>query len=264
MGGMTLELSGVCWAPDSASKARERSFRLRSVDLEVGPGEFVGLIGPNGSGKTSLLRCAMRHRRPQVGSVRVHGEDVWHRSARWCAQHIAVMSQEFPQALSLTVRELVSMGRMPHQRLFQGQSVEDLRLLNEALDAMGLKALEGRRYAGLSGGEKQRVHLARVMVQRPHLMILDEPTNHLDPRHQVELLRCVRGMEGAKLASLHDLNLAAMFCDRLCVVQAGEIVAAGTPWQVLTPCLLRRVFELDAVVDSHPSSGCPRITWNLM
>ncbi|MCX2687449.1 ABC transporter ATP-binding protein [Pseudomonas sp. DCB_AW] len=234
---------------------------LQGVDLRVEQGEFVGLIGPNGSGKTSLLRCAYRANEPAEGRVRLGGDDLWQRSARWSAQRIAVVLQEFPDAFGLSVGDIVAMGRAPHKGLFDGDTAEDARQVAQALAQVGLAGEGERAFASLSGGEKQRVLLARALVQTPQLLLLDEPTNHLDPRYQLELLQHLRGLGLSILASFHDLNLAAAFCDRLYVIDGGRIVACGTPQQVLTPALLLQVFGVEALVDPHPLHPYPRITW---
>jgi iron complex transport system ATP-binding protein len=153
------------------------------------------------------------------------------------------------------------MGRAPHQGFFSGDSARDRSLVLEALAAVGLDGYGQHRFHTLSGGEKQRCLLARALAQQPQLMVLDEPTNHLDPRHQIELLGLVRRLGVATLASIHDLNLAAAFCDRLYVIHHGRLVADGSPWDVLTPTLLHEVFGAHALVDKHPLHDYPRITW---
>lgn len=256
---MKLNIEGLGWSVEP--HRRQPRWLLRGVDLHVEEGEFVGLIGPNGSGKTSLLRCAYRSSEPHEGRVALEGEDLWQRSSRWSAQRIAVVLQEFPQDFGLTVRDVVSMGRTPHKGLFEGDTPHDAQLIAEALEQVGLAASAGQGFATLSGGEKQRVQLARALVQQPQLLILDEPTNHLDPRYQLELLQHLRSLGLSILASFHDLNLAAAFCDRLYVIDGGRIVASGTPDQVLTGPLLQQVFGVEALVDRHPLHAYPRITW---
>jgi iron complex transport system ATP-binding protein len=256
-----LALEGVDWSASHGDWSESGPFHLHGIHVRAEPGEFVGLIGPNGSGKTSLLRCAMRFSRPLAGTVRLSGDNLWRRTARWSAQHIAVVSQEFPQAFNLSVREVVAMGRTPHQGPFQGESLVDRGLIERGLVEMGVLHLQNQSFEKLSGGEKQRVLLARALVQSPQLMLLDEPTNHLDPKHQLEILERVKALGIAVVASLHDLNLAAAFCDRLYVIRDGRMVAEGTPWQVLTEELLEDVFGVRAIVDAHPLSGSPRITW---
>ena len=188
-------------------------------------------------------------------------QNVWKQNAKWCAQRVAVVLQEFPEAFGLRVDEVVAMGRTPHKGLLDGDTLHDQQLIQQALESVGMQGFEDHAFATLSGGEKQRVILARALAQQPQLLILDEPTNHLDPRYQLELLKLVKRLNIGTLASIHDLNLAAAFCDRLYVIDHGCIVASGTPHQVLTAELLRDVFDVDALIDTHPLSGYPRITW---
>ena len=232
--------------------------------MRIESGEFVGLIGPNGGGKTSLLRCAMRYSKPESGVVGLSGDDLWAQSARWSAQRIAVVGQEFPSTYGLSVREVVAMGRIPYQRGFQSESTRDRVTVNDALETMGLVHLQDHDFGLLSGGEKQRTLLARAVTQDPQVLILDEPTNHLDPKHQVELLAHVKKLGVAVIASLHDLNLAAAFCDRLYVIKDGRITAQGRPWDVLTPDNLFETYGVEALVDAHPQIGTPRITWKIV
>ncbi|MGY2377282.1 ABC transporter ATP-binding protein [Pseudomonas sp. SDO524_S393] len=255
-----LTLTRLTWTPRVHGHCRH-SFHLCDASLQVGEGEFVGLIGPNGSGKTSLLRCAYRFTRPDQGDVALAHQNVWKQSAKWCAQRVAVVLQEFPDAFGLRVDEVVAMGRTPHKGLFDSDTPQDRQLIRQALETVGMQGFEDHAFATLSGGEKQRVILARALAQQPQLLILDEPTNHLDPRYQLELLRQVKRLNIGTLASIHDLNLAAAFCDRLYVIDHGRIVASGTPHEVLTVDLLRTVFGVEALIDTHPLSGHPRITW---
>lgn len=256
----SLTLTNITWSPIESGHCHHH-FKLRDASLHVAPGEFVGLIGPNGSGKTSLLRCAYRFSQPAQGEVLLDQANLWQQQPRWCAQRIAVVLQEFPDAFGLTVDEVVAMGRTPHKGLFDGDTLQDLQIIRDALACVGMLGFEDHAFATLSGGEKQRVILARALTQQPQLLILDEPTNHLDPRYQLELLQLVKRLEIGTLASIHDLNLAAAFCDRLYVIDGGKFVASGTPAEVLTVDLLRQVFGVEALVDSHPLSGYPRITW---
>lgn len=256
----SLTLANLAWTPLGQGHCHHQ-FQLRDANLQVAAGEFVGLIGPNGSGKTSLLKCAYRFSQPENGEVLLEHQNVWKQSPRWCAQRIAVVLQEFPDAFGLTVDEVVSMGRTPHKKLFDGETADDRRLIHQALESVGMLGFEDHAFATLSGGEKQRVILARALAQQPQLLILDEPTNHLDPRYQLELLSLVKRLNIGTLASIHDLNLAAAFCDRLYVLDHGRLVASGTPQAVLTRELLREVFGVEALVDTHPLGGYPRITW---
>ncbi|WP_052941340.1 ABC transporter ATP-binding protein [Chromobacterium subtsugae] len=253
-----LELCGLDWSPDAATAPEARL--LRDIALTVRPGEFVGVIGPNGSGKTSTLRCAFRFNKPLAGEARLDGADIWSQSAASFARRVAVVLQEFPEDFGLTVREVAEMGRIPHQSLLRGAPADDAAIVDDALRQVGLLERQHQPFATLSGGEKQRALLARALAQQPELLILDEPTNHLDLRHQLSLLRLVRRLGIAAVATLHDLNLAAAFCDRLYALQEGSIVASGSPAEVLTADLLREVFGVRALIDAHPLAGHPRIT----
>lgn len=252
-----LRISDLHWSPPQPTQP----WQLANIDLHVMAGEFVGLIGANGSGKTSLLRCAYRAYEPERGAIQLDGEDLWQQTPRWAAQRIAVMLQEFPLDFGMTVMDVVAMGRTPHQGWFTGYSTADTHLIGQTLESLGLASHACHAFVSLSGGEKQRVLLARALVQAPSLLILDEPTNHLDPRYQLELLGRLRRSGLTVLASFHDLNLAAAFCDRLYVLDHGRVVACGPPAEVLTAAMLLRVFGIQALVDTHPIAAHPRITW---
>lgn len=234
---------------------------LRGITLRINPGIFAGIVGPNGSGKSSLLRCIYRLYRPTAGQVLLNGRDIWEMTARECARQTAVVVQESVSDFGLTVQEVVLMGRTPHKGLFDGDSARDLRLIEEALTLMGMSNYTERRFETLSGGEKQRVLIARAIAQQPRLLILDEPTNHLDIRFQFEVLRIVKGLGVTVLAAIHDLNLAASFCDHVHVLQQGRLVAEGRPQQVFTSTLIHQVFDIETIVDTHPVTAGPRITF---
>ncbi|MFP5019572.1 ABC transporter ATP-binding protein [Pseudonocardia phyllosphaerae] len=229
------------------------------VSLRVGPGEVVGLLGPNGSGKSSLLRTVYRVNRPVTGTVRVDGADVRDRPARWVAQRVGVVLQDVPVDFPLTVREVVAMGRSPHKRPLAADDPLDDALVDAALELLDLERLARRRFGTLSGGERQRVLVARALVGRPALLVMDEPTNHLDVRHQLDLLELVRELGLPALVALHDLNLAARYCDRLCLLDGGRAVATGTPAEVLTPERIGAVYGVTATVLEHPTAACPLV-----
>ncbi len=254
-----LHLLDVRWSPTD----RERDaapLLLNDITLKVGASEFVGLIGPNGSGKTSLLRCGFRYAKPHAGHVALDSIDIWSKPPRWSAQHIAVLLQELPEDFGLTVEQVVRMGRTPHKRLLDADTPEDAAIVARALVDVGMQHASSRAFATLSGGEKQRVLLARALAQQPDVLMLDEPTSFLDLQHQVELMQLIKQLRVTTLATIHDLNLAAAYCDQLYVIANGEIVASGAPEHVLTADLLRRVFHVDTIVDRHPVTHCPRIT----
>lgn len=218
---------------------------VQSASLTVNPGEVVGLLGPNGSGKSSLLRTLYRAVRPRAGVVRVGGEDLRTLSRREAARAVAVMLQDPPTDFDLTVEETVLLGRAPHHVSFGGDTAEDLRIVADAMRRAEVTELGGRMVAMLSGGQRQRVMLARALAQSSPILVLDEPSNHLDISHQHELMSTVRGLGRTVIAALHDLNLASQYCDRVVILLAGRIVAAGPPAAILTPELIRSVFDVD-------------------
>ncbi|MHB9755302.1 ABC transporter ATP-binding protein [Streptomyces sp. BYX5S] len=231
------------------------------VSLTARPGETIGLVGPNGSGKSTLLRAVYRVLRPDAGTVRVAGADAWALPVRHVARTVAAVVQDAGADVDLTVREVVAMGRAPHKRLLAGDTARDAALIDAALTSVDAVALAERPFDRLSGGERQRVLIARALAQQPSLLVLDEPTNHLDIRHQLEILSALRRLPATVLVALHDLNLAAHYCDRLYVLRAGAVVAAGPPVEVLTPGLLSEVYEVAAEVAVHPRTRRPQVTY---
>ncbi len=236
---------------------------LGGVDLVVSPGERLGIIGPNGSGKSTLLRCLYAWHSPNSGAVLLDGSDVFTMPANRRAQAVAVLAQHSEAGLGLTVGEVVELGRLPHRRAWGRAETGDAAAVTDALAAIGLAAWRDRPFASLSGGEKQQVLFARALAQRPSLLILDEPTNHLDIRHQLELLRAARAQGVTVIVTLHDLNLAGRWCDRLCLLEAGHIRATGPPGRVLTPELIGDVYGVQVETDQDPRTGRPRLSYYL-
>ncbi|WP_049566273.1 ABC transporter ATP-binding protein [Streptomyces sp. SBT349] len=235
---------------------------VHGATFGVAPGRIAGLVGPNGSGKSTLLRSLYRVTRPETGTVGIDGKDVWKLPPRTVARQVAVMTQETTADFDLDVLDAVLLGRLPHHRGFGGDSPRDLELADRALARVGAAELAGRPFAGLSGGEKQRVLLARALVQESQVLVLDEPTNHLDVSFQLELMRIIGELGLTTLAALHDLNLAAAHCDVVAVMRAGRIVAHGPPADVLTPELIGEVFGVQAHLLSHPATGRPLIAFS--
>lgn len=234
---------------------------LHGVDLTARPGETVGVVGPNGSGKTTLLRCVYGTLRPTAGRILLDGADAGALTVKDRARRVAVVPQDASGTFGLTVREVVAMGRSPHKRFWEQDGPDDVRRVDEALDTVGATPFAARRFDGLSGGERQRALVARALVQDPGLLALDEPTNHLDIRYQLEILALVRALPATSLLVLHDLNLAAAFCDRLYVLSRGRVVAAGPPREVLTEELLAEVYRVRTRVEVHPDTGAPNIVY---
>ena len=217
--------------------------------------EVVGIVGPNGSGKSTTLRCVYRALKPTTGTVLLDGADVHKRQN--IARDLAALTQESQVEFDFTVTEVVEMGRLPHDR-----SPRDADVVASALDTVDVAHLASRSFLSLSGGERQRVLIARALAQEPRVLVLDEPTNHLDIRHQLEVLSLTRGLGVTVLTVLHDLNLAASYCDRLYVLDEGALVASGTPEEVLTPDLIAKVFHVTAHVVRHPTTGVPQLLFD--
>ncbi|MCP2247054.1 ABC transporter ATP-binding protein [Lentzea aerocolonigenes] len=218
--------------------------------------EVVGIVGPNGSGKSTTLRCVYRALKPDAGAVLIDGENVHKRHD--LARDLAALTQESQVEFDFTVSEVVEMGRLPHDR----DPARDRRVVADALATVDVEHLAERSFLSLSGGERQRVLIARAIAQEPKVLVLDEPTNHLDIRHQLDVLSLARGLGVTVLTVLHDLNLAASFCDRLHVLDEGRLVAGGTPEEVLVPELIAKVFHVTAHVVTHPTTGVPQLLFD--
>jgi len=229
------------------------------VTLDVAAGDTVGLLGPNGSGKSSLLRLMAGLRRADGGTVLLDGRDLTEVRRRQVAQRLAVVEQHAGTEVELTVLDVVRLGRIPHRHAWSGARAEDDRAVAAAIAHTDLQDRLAQPYATLSGGERQRVQIARALAQEPRELLLDEPTNHLDVHHQLDLLSLVTELPLTTVVALHDLNLAAMFCDRLVVLADGRVVAAGDPTTVLTPDLIHDVYRVRAVVTPDGPDGTPAV-----
>lgn len=249
-----LTVSGLAWGPSAHAPIIEQ------IDFAVTPGEMLAIVGPNGAGKSSLLRCLYRFHRPRAGTVLLDGADIWAMSARHCARRVATVLQESASDFGLTVAEIIELGLTPHQT---AASADDYNPVEEALKLMELTAFATRDFATLSGGEKQRVMIARALAQRPDLLVLDEPTNHLDIRHQLEVLALLSRLPTTVIVSLHDLALASAHADRVLVLENGRMTALGPPLEVLTPDAIRATFSVGTAIDRHPVTGRPRFSFHL-
>ncbi|MGN8246774.1 putative F420-0 ABC transporter ATP-binding protein [Cellulomonas soli] len=249
------------------------------VDATPPAGALTGLLGPNGAGKTTLLRLVAGLLTPEAGAVLVGGDGphatpgsssgtgtatttpvaVHTLPRRERARRIALLEQESSATVPLSVRDVVALGRIPYRTLWGADT--DTDAVERALVAAEADHLADRTWSTLSGGERQRVHIARALAQQPTLLLLDEPTNHLDVAAQLHLLAFVRDLGTTTVAALHDLNLAAAFCEHVLVLSAGRLAAAGHPRDVLTPALLHQVYGVEADVLTHPRTGRPVIAF---
>lgn len=232
---------------------------IDGISFKAEPGKLLGVLGPNGCGKTSLLRLLAGLKRPHAGEVMLDGQELSTFRRRAIAQRVAFIEQHATTNSNLKVIDVVKLGRFPHRAMLSGWRREDDIAVSEALERTGMSAKRDDAWQSLSGGEKQRTHVARALAQSPRELILDEPTNHLDVQHQINLLRLVSSLPMTSIIALHDLNHAAMYCDHLIVMQAGRIVASGLPEEVLTQELLREVFSVQAHVEVSPHHARPHI-----
>lgn len=257
---MTTDSDGASLHVDGVSVHIAGRRIIDDVTLEA-TSNVVGLVGPNGSGKSTLLRTIYRMLRPSEGHVRAAGRDVWTTPARHAARVTAAVVQDAPADLELTVADCIATGRLPHGRFIAGGSAEDREAIDRAMRTAGVQGLATRHVSTLSGGERQRVQLARALAQEPQILVLDEPTNHLDIRHQLQLLAIVRALRITTLVTLHDLNLAAAYCDEIVMLEHGEVVASGPPADIFTPHLLDRVFGVRADTLVNPLTGRLQIVY---
>ncbi|MGO7542418.1 ABC transporter ATP-binding protein [Rhizobium ruizarguesonis] len=240
---------------DEVSFAAGDTVIVNGVSLTVEKGKVLGLLGPNGSGKSSLLRLICRLRRVHSGIIRLGDDDISSLSRAALARRVAFVEQQSTTDTQLTVRDVVRLGRTPHRGLLSSWGAGDDAAVDEALSRTGMRERAGQLWQTLSGGERQRVHIARSLAQAPSELLLDEPTNHLDIQHQLDILSLISKLGITCIVALHDLNLAAMFCDRLAVLQKGEVVASGAPEEVLTEDMIGRVFGVRAHVQKSAVHG---------
>lgn len=236
---------------------------LQDISYSFQNNRFYGIIGPNGVGKSTLLHLLSGTDNPSSGEVLLDGRSLKEWPRRTLARRMAVLQQGGLPPVGFTVREVVAMGRYPYQNWLGGEVEDPEQMIDEAIEAMGLVELQNRRINQLSGGERQRAALAKLMVQKPEILLLDEPTTYLDIGYQISLLDTVRAWQREKgllvIAVLHDLNLASLYCDELIALYKGKIVASGTPEQVLEPGIIEVVYGTKATIIKHPESGAPQL-----
>lgn len=236
---------------------------LHDINLSIEAGETVGLLGPNGSGKTTLLKLASGVLRPTQGEILLEGLSLNRLSRRKIAQRVAVVPQQFYIPFAFTVGEIVLLGRTPFIKAFSGEKERDRQVARRIMELTGISQLERRAFNELSGGERQKAILALALAQEPKLLLLDEPTAHLDINHQIEILELVNGLNREQgvtvVAAMHDLNLAALYFDRLVLLKEGAIFADGPPSDVLTEDIIKEVFSATVRVTQHPSAKVPYV-----
>jgi iron complex transport system ATP-binding protein len=236
---------------------------LRELSLTLAEGELVGLLGPNGSGKTTLLNVLSGLLAPKRGQVLLWGEDVQRMDRRQIARRLAVVPQELEMPFGFSAYEMVMLGRTPHVRPLVGVQRRDRDMVLEKMRLTNTQEIAERPFSDLSGGERQRVILAMALAQESEILLLDEPVVHLDISHQIEIMEMIKDLNQRHnltvLASMHDLNLAALYFDRLVLLDRGSVVSQGKPDQVLNEETLRRVFGAAVKVQRHPTRSTPNV-----
>ena len=235
---------------------------LHDISLAIQDKEFVGIIGPNGSGKSTFLKCLYRVLQPSGGKIYFDGSELSSLSHRDTALKMAVVAQHSTVNFDFSVLEMVLMGRSPYKGLLDRDQLDDYEIARHALSEVGLSDFESRNFNTLSGGEQQRVILARALAQRTECLVLDEPTNHLDIKYQLELMTIVKRLDATVVSAIHDLNLAAIYCDRIIALKDGYIVCSGTPQDVLSSDTIRHIYGVSAMVQTLPD-GRLNIIYNM-
>jgi len=234
---------------------------INNVSFAALKGETLGIVGPNGAGKTSLLKCLYQENQLSKGKVTLCEMplDVFDR--REVAQKIAVVSQQHEAVFNLTVFDIVNMGLTPHKAFFESNTKADQKLIDDALSKVDLLSHKYQIFNTLSGGEQQRCLIARAIVQRPEILIMDEPTNHLDIFYQHEILSLVKKLGLTLIMTIHDLNLAAQYCDHLLLLSAGKVLAFDETEKVLNESAIKETFQVNCLVDKNPLTGKMRVTY---
>ena len=234
---------------------------LKGVDFRLHDKEFLGIIGPNGSGKSMFLKCIYRVQHPDEGAISFDGRPLDDFSYQESARRLSVVAQHNFYSFDFPVLDVVLMGRSPHKKLLERDNIRDYEIARKALDVVGMAEFEERSFSSLSGGEQQRVILARALAQQTECMVLDEPTNHLDIKYQLQIMDIVKGLGLTVAAAIHDLNIAALYCDRLIAIKKGKVVGLGTPRELLTEKFIYDLYEVKSTVSIHPDTGRMNIVY---
>lgn len=258
LGSSDIRVENISWGP-----SKTEPLILHPLSFHLTAGRVLGIVGPNGAGKSTLLRLLYRFNLPATGRIEVDGQDIWRMPPRAVARVVAAVLQEQPTDFALTVRDVVTLGRLPHRLGFNTSQQDDDLIVDDTLQRMNLLALQTRDFGTLSGGERQRVMVARALAQRPKVLVLDEPTNHLDIRHQLEILHLISDLDLTIVVSLHDLNMAIEACDDVLVLKDGRNMGFGPPEQVLTPDLVSSVFDVSTQLEKLSLSQTNQFTFQL-
>lgn len=234
---------------------------LSNINMEIDNKEFIGIIGPNGSGKSTFLKCLYRNLKPSSGIIKLDDLDLNKYSIKDSARKIGVLAQHNFCDFDFKVSEIVLMGRSPHKKLLESDTKSDYEIVENALIKVDMLEFKDRSFNTLSGGEQQRIILARALAQQTECLILDEPTNHLDIKYQLQLMNIVKNLNIEVIAAIHDLNIAALFCDKIYVMKDGNIVAFGKPEEILTRDLIKEVYEVDSIITKNNDGNIISISY---
>ena len=251
---MKLEVKDITYSIDGKTI-------VDSVSLEIEEGCFMGLVGPNGCGKSTLLKSIYRTYKPDSGVVYIDGKSTDDMTNRELARELSVMQQENNVEFDMTVFDMAMLGRFAHQKMFGNDMLHERELVREALKEVGMAGYEERSFLSLSGGEKQRTLVARALVQKAPLIILDEPTNHLDIGYQYQIMSILKKQNLTVFSSVHDLNIAACYCDKIILMKKGKIVDIGTPEEMFVPEKIRFLFGVDTQVTLNSVTKKPNIVF---
>ena len=257
--GLGITVDDVSW-----SVKQKKQKILYPLSFELSPGKILGVVGPNGAGKSTLLRLLYRYYKPTTGKIKINGIDIWKLTSRQVACSIATVLQENSSDFSLTVREIVTLGRTPYSKwLSNSNSENDKKIVQSSIDRLSLNKFENRHLNTLSGGERQRVMIARALAQEPDILILDEPTNHLDIRQQLEILNLLKDLSITVITSLHDLNMARSNCDEILLLKDGCALGFGKPNLILSESNISEAFKVKACHEILTPSNFKQITFHL-
>ena len=221
---------------------------LADIDLSIKDNGIVGIIGPNGSGKSTLLKCIYRVLKPKTGTIFIDGKNINDYQFKETAKKMAVVAQHNDTHFDFNVLEMVLIGRSPHKKFMERDSAEDIELAYKALEQVNMKDFADRNFSSLSGGEKQRIILARALVQNTDCLILDEPTNHLDIKHQLHFMSLAKDLKITVISAIHDLNIAAMYCNKIYALKEGQIIASGSVYEVITEEVIKTLYDVEAKI----------------
>lgn len=245
---ITLEVKELCFDIDNKKL-------LKDISLEIESGTMVGLIGPNGSGKSTLLKNIYRVLKPTGGCIYIEDKRIQELTNKEVAKRMAVVSQDdIATGFDFKVIDIILMGRYAHKSLFDSNNHSDIEVALKALRQVEMEEYYDRNFLSLSGGEKQRVMIARAICQQSNILIMDEPTNHLDIKHQLNIIEYIKSLKLTTFIAIHDINIAATFCDKLIVLKDGMVRYTGYPGEIVTSSMLKEIFEVEAEIIQNPKT----------